>query len=435
MFTHANHILGMNARNQIYLKLNKRSGRRIADSKLLTKKRLAKAELPIPRLLAVFKNIQDLNNFDWLKLQENFVVKPVSGFGGGGILVIRKKAKLAGEWYLMDNSKIDIGELRFHCSEILSGQFSLHELPDWVMIEERIKIAKTFRHYAYQGTPDIRIIVYNRVPVMAMLRLPTAQSNGKANLHQGALGVGVDLATGITTYGYSQLKGKFIKTIPDSDRKINGIKLPFWNKILELAVKAQEAIPNLGFIGVDIVIDKDRGPLILELNARPGIEIQNANLVALKKRMERVEGLEIKNAEQGVRVAQTLFAARFADRVTAKEGVKIIKGVEEVKIKGLDGKITTIDARVDTGAFRSSIDRKLAEELGLMAEDNILWRKRFAYRSATGLQPRPVISLTYWIAGNKIKTSASVSDRSKMKQRVLIGRNDLTGYLIRPTLE
>ncbi|HBZ98517.1 MAG TPA: alpha-L-glutamate ligase-like protein, partial [Pseudomonas sp.] len=39
--------------------------------------------------------------------------------------------------------------------------------------------------------PDIRIIVLMGYPIMAMLRLPTRQSGGKANLHQGAIGVGV----------------------------------------------------------------------------------------------------------------------------------------------------------------------------------------------------------------------------------------------------
>lgn len=424
-------ILGLNARNRLYLVYNKKIGRRVADSKILTKHRLARAGLPTPNLLAVLKTPREVFDFDWASLLDNFVLKPSAGFGGGGILIIKRKAKWAGEWRLMDDSIVNVGDLRLRALDILAGEYSLRNLPDQVVIEERIKIHRLFRQYAFHGTPDIRVIVFNKVPVMAMLRLPTPQSKGKANLHQGAIGVGIDLATGITTYGVCQ--GKFIKKIPWTDKKINGLKLPEWNNILTLAVKAQEAIPTLGYAGVDIVLDKDRGPLILELNARAGLEIQNANLVPLKKRLERVEGLEVRDAEHGVKIAKALFAGRFADRVMAEEGIKILNVAEEIKIRAADGSRIPVLARVDTGAFRSSIDKIFAQGLGLLEKENILWKEgeRYAYRSVQGRQSRPIVGFSFWLAGRKIKSTASVADRSKMKYPVLIGRNDLVGFLVR----
>lgn len=423
-----NQILGLNARNQIYLKSNTKKGRRIADSKLLTKKILKRHELPNPELLAVFKNPREVASFDWLSLPDNFVLKPVSGYAGSGIIVVKKKAKWAGEWYLMDDSVINVSDLRLRSLDILAGQFSLHNLPDWAMVEKRIKIAKIFRKYAYQGTPDIRVIVFNKVPVMAMLRLPTAQSKGKANLHQGAIGVGIDLATGITTHGVCQ--SKFIKYIPGTKKKVNGLKLPNWNTILTLAVKAQETAPSLGYVGVDIVYDKEHGPVILELNARPGLEIQKANLSPLKKRLERVEGLEIKDAEHGVRVAKTLFAERFADRVMIEEGVKIVRIWESIKIRSLDKKKIEIRAKIDTGAWRTSIDRNLAKELGLLRPENILWTK--VYKSGLGKEEREVINLTFYLAGRRVKTIASVAERTDLRAPMIIGRRDLRGFLIKP---
>ncbi len=431
MFAQASQILGLNARSLSYLKpLNTKRGRRIADSKLLTKKYLRKAGLPTPKLLKVFKSPQEVAEFNWLTLPDNFVLKPASGYAGGGIVIVKKRAKWAGEWRLMDDSITNVADFRLRSLDILAGQYSLHNLPDWAMVEERIKITKVLRKYAYQGTPDVRVLVYNKVPVMAMLRLPAAESKGKSNLHQGAIGVGIDIATGITTYGI--IRGQFIKYVPGTKRKINGIKLPSWNTILTLAVKAQEAVPSLGFVGVDIVFDKQHGPVILELNARPGVEIQNANLSPLKRRLGRVEGLEVKDAEHGVKVAKTLFAARFADRVMVEEGIKILEAVEEVKIRSADKKKMAVLARVDSGAFRSSIDRELARELGLLKKKNILWKDRFTYRSTVGRQTRPVIGLTFWLAGRRIRTSASVADRSKMKVPMIIGRNDLGGFLVRP---
>lgn len=428
MASRAKQILGLNARNQIYLKLNTKKGRRIADSKLLTKKILRRHELPTPALLAVFKTPREVAGFDWPSLPDNFVLKPVSGYAGSGIIVVKKKAKWAGEWYLMDDSIINVADLRFRALDILAGQYSLHNLPDWAMVEERIKIAKIFRKYAYQGTPDIRVVVFNKVPVMAMLRLPTAQSKGKANLHQGAIGVGIDLATGITTYGICQ--GRFLKYIPGTKRKINGLKLPNWNTILTLAVKAQEAAPFLGYVGVDIVYDKEHGPVILELNARPGLGIQKANLSPLRKRLERVEGLEIKDADHGVRVAKTLFAERFADRVMAEEGVRIVKIWENIKIRSLDKKKIEIRAKIDTGAWRTSIDHNLAMNLGLLKPENILWTK--VYKSGLGKQEREVINLTFYLAGRRIKTIASVAERTDLRAPMIIGRRDLEGFLVKP---
>jgi alpha-L-glutamate ligase-like protein len=422
----AGNVLGLNARNRLFLSSNKKEGRKIADSKLQTKRFLRKAGLPTPKILATFRNSEQINNFAWETLPDNFVLKPSKGFGGQGVLIIKKKAKWAGEWYLMDGSLITIQDLKFHAQEILSGLFSLHSGGDVAFIEERIKIQKIFAKYVWHGAPDIRVIVFNNVPVAAMLRLPTRSSKGRSNLHQGAIGVGVDLATGITTHGV--LNGHFIKFIPETKRKINGLKLPQWDKILTLSVKAQEAVPMLGYFGVDIVLDKERGPMILELNARPGLEIQNANLSPLKKRLERVEGLEVDDSERGVRIAKALFASRFADRVAVREGIKTINIWETVKLLVGENKIE-VKAKIDTGAWKTSIDSGLAEKLGILKNSNVLWTK--IYRSSFGEEKRQVVNLTFFLAGRRIDTIASVANRKNLRTPLIIGRRDLDGFLIK----
>ncbi len=421
-------VLGKNARNRLYLRLNKKKGRRLADSKLRTKSFLLKHELPAPELFAAFKNPNEIIQFAWENLPGNFVLKPSEGYGGEGIIVVKKKAKWAGEWELMDGSIVNIGFLRMHALDILAGKYSIHGLKDRAFIEERIKIHRIFRKYAFQGTPDVRVIVFNKVPVMAMLRLPTKESHGKANLHQGAIGVGIDMATGITTYGV--VHNTPIRHLPGTKRKLNGIKIPFWDKILEFSIRLQILFPSLGFLGVDFVLSRKKGPMILELNARPGLSIQIANRVGLRRRLERVEGLEVRSVEQGVKIAKTLFAESFADKVKAEEGIKIVSVFEEVEVLAADGKTRIpVKAMVDTGAYRSSIDRNLTRELGLLTPENILFRSR--YRSALGRQRRPVIGLTYYLKGKKLKTAANVADRSRLKTPLLIGRNDLKIFLIR----
>ena len=271
------------------------------------------------------------------------------------------------------------------------------------------------------------MIVFNKVPVMAMLRLPTRESGGRANLHQGAIAVGIDIATGITTRAYWH--GEYIRFKPGTNKKLHGIKIPNWSRVLEVAVNCQ-LVTSIGYLGADIVLHPEKGPMVLELNYQPGLSIQLANSAGLKKRLERVEDLAVKDAEHGVKIAKALFSSRFADRVKAEEGVKTVKSFETIKIRSAKGKKVKVAAKIDTGAWRTSINENLARELGLLSEDNILWFK--TVRSSLGREERPVISLTFWLAGRKITTPASVAKRTALKFPVIIGRKNLKGVLVSP---
>ena len=357
-------ILGMNSRNLEFIRPhNLRRAKRLADDKLLSKKILKRNEIAVPKLIAKIKNYQNLEDFNWQSLPESFALKPNRGFGGEGILIVYAKKKNRDDaWIKADRSLITIDDLKNHIRNILDGSFSLSGAPDVAFFEERLQLLKLFKPYSYKGIPDIRVIVFNKVPIMAMLRLPTKDSGGKANLQQGAIGVGIDMATGTTTSAI-QGKNKFIEKIPETRMVISGIKIPHWKDILSLAVKTQE-ISNLGFLGVDIAIDKEQGPVVLELNARPGLSIQLANLSGLKRRLERVAGLKIKTIEKGVRVGMDLFGGEIESEVEEISGRKIIGTVEKVKLIGKDGKEIEVDAKIDTGADWTSIDNNLARQLG-----------------------------------------------------------------------
>jgi D-alanine-D-alanine ligase-like ATP-grasp enzyme len=95
---------------------------------------------------------------------------------------------------------------------------------------------------------------------------------------------------------------------------VDGVQLPNWDGFMKLAAECYE-LCGLGYIGVDMVLDQDRGPLILELNARPGLNIQIANdcglthrTVAVEKRLEELaaDGVQ-ESAEERVKFAQGLF--------------------------------------------------------------------------------------------------------------------------------
>lgn len=415
-------ILGMNARNFLYIRnFNKKSSKKIADDKLLTKIVCEKAGVPTPKLLAEFRTLQDARDFDWGSLPTSFVVKPAAGYGGSGITIIRNWNGESGE--ASDGEIFTRTDLESKVFDILDGAFSLSNFPDSAFIEDIVIPHSIFKKIAWGGVPDIRVIVCNQVPIMAMLRLPTKYSGGRANLHLGALGVGIDLRTGITTQAI--FGNETIKFLPDTKTKVRGIKIPSWDKLLDVAVRTQVA-SKLGYAGVDIVIDDNRGPLVLEVNARPGLSIQLANGASLRTRLERVAGVHIASPKAGIELARRLFAEKDLSAVDADSNV--LNVIEKVVFIGPKGKRTVL-AKIDSGAFRSAIDTKLAEELGLEAHPEQIF-----IQSGSGSQMRDAVEVTIKIRGKEIETMATHIDRSHLTYQAIIGRRDLKGFLIKPIL-
>ena len=203
---------------------------------------------------------------------------------------------------------ISEGELQYHISNIVGGQYSLSGNRDKALIEYCVRFDPVFAEVSYQGVPDIRVIVYRGYPVMAMVRLPTRASDGKANLHQGAVGAGIDMSTGVTLKGV--LEDEIVEEHPDPGALVAGLQIPQWGFILETSAKGYE-VTGLGYLGVDMVIDHDLGPLILEMNARPGLNIQIANGTGLANRVARIEEIydaDASPAERAV-IARREFAA------------------------------------------------------------------------------------------------------------------------------
>ena len=192
-------ILGLNSRGTLFTgKYNSRSAKKIADSKIQTDRVLRFAGVPHPKIFKKFKNASDVFDFDWSTLPDAFALKPSRGLGGDGIVVVKKRID-GTSWMTSSKNLVTAEDFKMQCLDILEGAFSMGNEPDTAFIQEYVGRHSAFRKLAFRGTPDIRVIVFNKIPVMAMLRLPTKESGGRANLHQGALGLGIDISTGITT--------------------------------------------------------------------------------------------------------------------------------------------------------------------------------------------------------------------------------------------
>jgi alpha-L-glutamate ligase-like protein len=284
-------VLGLNERNaEFIMRLNPRRLYPRVDDKALTKKLALEAGMPVPDLYGIIDNQGDIRRFaEIVADHQSFVVKPAQGSGGEGILVITGRSKRKRDSFRLSSGVvITEDEIAHHISNIVSGQYSLSGTLDKAMIEYCVHFDPIFAEVSYQGVPDLRVIVYRGYPTMAMVRLPTRASDGKANLHQGAVGAGVDIARGVTLTGV--LRNDLVEEHPDTGALIAGLEIPQWDFILESAARGYE-VTGLGYLGVDMVIDADRGPLILEMNARPGLNIQIANGTGLSKRISRIDEL------------------------------------------------------------------------------------------------------------------------------------------------
>jgi alpha-L-glutamate ligase-like protein len=279
-------ILGMNRRNaQCILDLNPRRLYPLVDQKHRMHALCRDIGVPCPELYGVLSTHSALRQLPGLLADhEDFVLKPNRGAGGRGILVVVGRD---GDQFVRHNDqRLGLVDIHQHVSDTLSGLYSLGGQSDAALIQQRVIPDATFERISFQGTPDLRVLLYKHVPAMAMLRLPTRSSGGRANLHQGAIGAGVDLATGTTCHAVC--RNRRIERHPDTGHALVGFQVPHWSEILEMAGKVSRAV-GMGYLGVDVVLDRRQGPLLLEANARPGLAIQIANGQGLLPRFEAID--------------------------------------------------------------------------------------------------------------------------------------------------
>jgi len=304
-------VLGMNARNGDYiLPLNPRKRYPLVDDKLITKELAHKVGLAAPELYTAFRYSGEIHRArEALDRYENFVVKPANGTRGNGILVI--KGRVGDSLRLASHRLMSWDDLRFHMQNTLSGIYSLGGQEDSVLVEYCVEFDRVFENITHLGVPDIRLIAYRGVPVMGMLRLPTSESDGKANLHQGAIGAGIDLANGRTLTAV--WRNSVVRQHPDTLAQVSGVAIPYFDRMLEIAAGCN-AMTGLGYVGVDLVLDRSKGPLMLELNARPGLNIQIANRAGLAARLQAVDRADIaeRPAAERIAFAKRHFAAAEA---------------------------------------------------------------------------------------------------------------------------
>jgi len=292
--------LGLNRRNQQFLlQLNPARLVGLVDHKVQTKEVLARHGLPVPDTFGRYVRQREIDLLAReIERRVEFALKPARGAGGEGVVVIAGRTH--DRLVKASGAQLRLGDLLAHAADIIAGAFSLSQARDEAILEHRLTAEPLLARYSSGGIPDVRVLVVRGVPVMAMLRLPTRASDGRANLHVGGVGVGIDLANGRAVHAIC--RDRSIVLHPDTQQPLSAVQVPCWEDVLLLAARSYDAIP-LGYFGIDIVIDARQGPVILELNARPGLSIQLANHRGLRRVLEELGEQRVEQLAPAERVA------------------------------------------------------------------------------------------------------------------------------------
>lgn len=291
---HRKAILGMNARNLRVELENPVVAIRLVNNKYSTKAALEAANIPVSPTIAVIRGRRDLAGFDWEALPDAWALKPNNGRRGAGILLAAGRD--GDGWRTASGAHLSRKSVVNHLRYVLDGDYSMEGVRrDWALFEPLIVPHPDLTDLVPSGLPDVRVICHHTEPILAMTRLPTAESDGRANLHQGAVGASVDLESGRIVR--AQHKGERIHEHPDTGYPLIGAQIPAWEAVVAAAAACGEAT-GLGYLGADVVVDEVRGPLVLEVNARPGLEIQNVSGVGLAHLLESVSWSPVPAAQE-----------------------------------------------------------------------------------------------------------------------------------------
>lgn len=396
-----NNILGVNYRNLKYVIHNHKDAINFANNKIKTKHFLSVRGIPVPKLIAIFKTREDVNKFDFASLNKDFVIKPNKGSQGKGIIPFkeRKGDKLIS----VSNKEYSIRELKNHILNIIQGIYNEGNA-DTAFLEQRIKNSPELEEITYKGLPDVRVICYNQIPVMAMLRVPTKESEGRANLAENAMGIGINLSNGEPTYYY--YNGKISKKDPLNKKSIK--RIPNFIKVLQICVKCAQ-LSKLKFIGCDIAFNEKNEPCLIEINARSGLKIQLANKDSLKERIQKIENLKPKSINESIEIAMSIFGGSYKKLEFDKQ--KIIGLEEKIKIFN-EQKIYIADAKLKLVNKQNFIDEALLKKMNIKDLD----AKNYTFK----------ISL-------KDETQQLVFYKSKLQDTdILLGKNAVENFLIDP---
>lgn len=341
-------ILWINSRNLNYIKkFNPRKSIKLADNKFKTKQFLSERWIPVPSTYWLITSRKQLQNFDFENLpKQEYVIKPNKWSKWNWIFITKNLWKTYPDIDMENSNRIyqnleKIGQnnkfikylttninkneiekelnyykvswktisentLERYLLDILWGKYSMTLGWDTILIEEKLVPWEWFERFCKHWLADIRVIVFNLVPIASMVRIPTEKSEWKANLAQWWAAAWIEVWSW-KIYSYYTNRKIHLNQFPKDKSNLKWYQMPFWDEILFFSSQIQFYV-NLWYLALDWVITPE-WPKLLEINARAWLELQNVCSLNLKTRLDKVDWLKVSEPEKGVEIAKSLFSS------------------------------------------------------------------------------------------------------------------------------
>lgn len=221
-----------------------------------------------PKYMKYFNNKLEFNkmfdnylNRDWLELNEKnskefkefctkhetIIVKPINNSCGKGVELIDTKGKNFKELhqYLINNKQILVEEVAVQC--------------------------KTLNDLHPYSINTVRVVTLLGKVVVAFLRIGNNHNNVDNFNHEGLVAP-IDIETGKINYQALDKEKQLYTNHPLTDKSIVGLTIPKWTKIKELCETAAIETPEIGYVGWDVCVGKDKC-FFIEGNEFPGHDL------------------------------------------------------------------------------------------------------------------------------------------------------------------
>ena len=191
----------------------------------------------------------------FVKKHSIIMIKPVDESGGKGIFKLDMKDM---------NKKQVYNELKN---------------TERTLIEEYVVQHDTMNKLCSSSVNTLRIVTIRKNNHTNIMMQVIRMGDGKHdvdNFHSGGMYSFFD-ESGTIIYPAIDREGREYYTHPVTKTKIKGFKIPYYKEAIDLAIKASEKIPQVGYIGFDIAITKN-GPILIEGNELPGYDLYQSKV-------------------------------------------------------------------------------------------------------------------------------------------------------------
>jgi Sugar-transfer associated ATP-grasp len=196
-------------------------------------------------------------------------VKPARGRGGKG----------AERWDRSAPRTWSHGGVSLADSQLIE-RLQLRAVRTPLVVQKRVELHPAIARLTSGALPTVRALTClderdKPEVVAAVFRMSFGSSRTVDNIHAGGLACGVGLDDGIlgpaSNLGSDARLGWHSKH-PSTGVQIEGARLPHWDELKTLAIRAHEAFADRVIVGWDIAIDPT-GPIVVEGNGSPDMDL------------------------------------------------------------------------------------------------------------------------------------------------------------------